>query len=67
MVTWTAIMFLYRRHTTELDFTTKVNNDILMTARSNARMYATVEKQGEAMNKKWVEEKMKFEELMKKS
>jgi len=67
LVTWTAIMFLYRRHTTELDFTTKVNNDILMTARSNARMYATVEKQGEAMNKKWVEEKMKFEELMKKS
>ena len=31
-----VIMTLYNRHTTELDHTTKVNNDVLMAARNTA-------------------------------
>merc|ERR1719481_1762341 len=59
-------MFLYEKHVTELDINTKKNNDILMAARSRARMYGSVEEQKEAMNQKWVEEKLLFEQRMKK-
>jgi len=66
IVTRMVIMFLYEKHVTELDINTKKNNDILMAARSRARMYGSVEEQKEAMNQKWVEEKLLFEQRMKK-
>eukprot|EP00092_Neocalanus_flemingeri_P024462 GFUD01026526.1.p1 GENE.GFUD01026526.1~~GFUD01026526.1.p1 ORF type:complete len:253 (+),score=72.94 GFUD01026526.1:112-870(+) len=67
MVSWAIIMGLYKRHTTELDFATKQNNEILMAARGRARGFATVGEQGEAMNKKWLDDRQKFDELINKS
>jgi len=67
IVTTTVIMFLYDRHTTELDFNTKKNNDILMRARGRSRQYGTLEEQKDALNKLWAEERLMNEErLLKK-
>jgi len=61
-----VIMALYNRHTTELDHTTKVNNDVLMAARSTAMMRGSVKEQKEAFDKKWSEDKEKQDIEMKK-
>lgn len=61
-----VIMALYQRHTTELDHTTKVNNDVLMAARNTAMMRGSVKDQREAFGKKWDEEKEKQDSEMRK-
>jgi len=61
-----VIMALYNRHTTELDHTTKVNNDVLMAARNKAIMRGSVKEQKEAFDKKWSEEKEKQDGEMRK-
>jgi len=61
-----VIMTLYNRHTTELDHTTKVNNDVLMAARSTAMMRGSVKEQKEAFDKKWSEDKERQDVEMKK-
>ena len=59
-------MAMYNRHNTEMDLITKQNNDILVASRNNAMKYGSVEERTEAMNKKWVEEQLKYDQKMKK-
>ena len=49
-------MAFYHRHTTEMDLTTKKNNEILVASRNNALQYASVQERTEAMHKQWAEE-----------
>ena len=61
-----VIMALYNRHTTALNHTTTVNNDVLMAARSTAMMRGSVKEQKEAIDKKWSEVKEKQDVEIKK-
>jgi len=57
-----VIMTLYHRHTTEMDYATKVNNEVLMASREKAKMRGSLEDQKNAFDKLWTDEKVKRDE-----
>ena len=63
LVQGVAVMALYNRHTTALDFSTAENNQIIMTARANPMRYTTLADQREAVRHKWEGENIRLEQL----
>jgi len=66
ILTRLVIMYLYNRHTTELDHTTKLNMDTLKAARDRATKKGSLEEQKKSFDKMWGDDKEKYEAEMRK-